>query len=136
RLDPLAEAVLQQGPVAAIGHEADLLALRLQRRDQPKRAGLLADLSLCPVPDWEAEDAQLLLAELVEHIRLVLPIIDRSAQSIAVRAPVDARVVARGQTVGAQRHCLAQQEPELDRLVAPDAGIGRAPLEIRLGDGA
>ena len=65
RLDALAEAVLQQGPVAAIRHEADLLTLRLECCAQAKVRRLFADPSFRPVADRKTQDRQLILAQLV-----------------------------------------------------------------------
>src|SRR5205085_535913 len=93
-LDPLAEAVLEQRPVAAVRDEADLLALWLERGDQAERPCLVADLGLGPVANGKAQDPELLLAKLVEHIGLVLALVDGAPQPKAVGTLIDARIVA------------------------------------------
>ena len=134
-LDPLAEAVFQQRAVAAVRDEADLLALWLERGNQAEGPGLLADLGLGPIADRKAQDRELLLAKLVEHVGLVFALVGGSPQAVTVGTLIDARIVAGRQKVGAQRQRLAQEEAELDRLVAANAGIGRAPLQICLCEG-
>ena len=55
-------------------------------------------------------------------------------QGISVWSALDARIVTRRQPVGSQRQRLAQQEAELDRLIATDARIGGAAIEVGLGE--
>src|SRR5207253_6087876 len=94
-----------------------------------------ANLGLGPVAYGKAQDPELLLAKLVEHVGLVLALVDGAAQPIAAGTLIDARVVAGRQKIGAQRQRLAQEETELDRLVAANAGIGRTSLQVRLREG-
>src|SRR5207237_6770662 len=106
------------------------LALGLQGRLELERRGLLAYLRLRPVPDREAEDAKLLLAKLIEDVRLVLALVHSFAQAVAARAALDACVVAGRQRLRAQGQRLAQQQPEFGRLVTPGAGGEPSPRVI------
>src|SRR5207253_9241756 len=122
-LDLRAKALLQQGPVASVRHKADLLAVGLGGGDEAERGRFLAHLVLRPLADGKAQNAPLTLAQLIEDIRLVLALVDRLAKGIGVGTSLDASVVAGRQRVGAQPQRLAQQQAELDRLVAADARV-------------
>ena len=105
----VAEAFFQQRSITAVSHETDFLAFGLQGRLELERRGLLAYLRLRPVPDREAEDAKLLLAKLIEDVRLVLALVHSFEQVVAARAALDAGVVARRQRLRAEGQRLAQQ---------------------------
>ena len=67
--------------VVAAGHEADLLALGLVRRDQLQAAGDRAHLGLREVAQREAAVPQLVLAQAVEEVRLVLVLVGGAGEA-------------------------------------------------------
>ena len=135
RANLLPKSLLEQVPIAAIGDETDLLALRFQRSDQPQLRCPGANHGLRPFAERKSQHSKLVLAQLVEHVRLVLALIDGLVQRVPLCAVLDASVVTGGKRVGAQRQCFAQQQPEFDHFVAADAGIGRAALQVGVREG-
>src|SRR5438445_6411134 len=129
---PLAIPLLEQRSVAAFGDKADFLALRFQRSYQAALTGVRPDLDLGQLPDREAHPRELVLAELVEHVGLVLLLVRRLVKFKTVGATCNTAIVAGGHHVRAQGQRLAQEEAELDRLVAANARVGRASLEVGL----
>ena len=125
----------QLGAVVAAGHEADLLALGLVGRDESQAARDLADLGLAEVAQREAAVPQLVLAQAVEEVGLVLRLVGRPGEHgpRPVRRLDDAAagVVAGGDGLAAVEVPGATQEgAELDDRVAVDARAGRPALEV------
>ncbi len=128
----------------AAGHEAQLLALRLGRRDEPQVGCDGAHLRLRQFAEREAAVGQLVLAQPVQEVALVLVPIDAGEQ-VTAHTGRAARVghgahpsvvpgrhgIARVQDPG-----TAQERPELDGAVAVDAGTGGAARQVRLGERA
>src|SRR2546427_3681083 len=118
-------------------NEADLLAVGLVGDAQAVPAGDLPDLRFRVGADRKAQVRQLLLGEAREDIRLVLVPVDRAQEPVpAVRGPVHAGVMPRGQELHADPADPAQEEIELDRLVAGDAGVRGAPAGVLPGEAA
>ena len=131
--------------------EAGLLALLFLRHRQPVPAGDFAHLLLAQPAHWKERPRQLPLGQGEEEVGLVLlPV--RPAQEAQVaarlrpfpgrpagrpdRAAGQPRVVASGQEAAAQLLGSPQQEAELHRLVAGDAGIGGQAGGVGGGEGA
>src|SRR5262245_22423355 len=68
----LADVLLDEAGVVVVGHEADLLTLRLVGREQAERARPLAHFGLGQPLEWEAAAAEQLLSQRVEDVALVL----------------------------------------------------------------
>src|SRR5699024_4171731 len=62
--------------IAAIADEADLLALWLVRHGQTKGVREATNLWLCEPTQWELDVAELILIQGVEHVALVLAVVD------------------------------------------------------------
>src|SRR5690606_23387524 len=122
--------------VVAVGHEADLHALGLVGGGQAERAGTRAHLLLVERADREARRRELRGAEVEEEVRLVLRGVRaaQQAQRAARRIARDARVVAGGDRVGAERAGARQQARELEAPVAGDARDRRAAREVGVGE--
>ena len=121
---------LTQGvAVVAAGHEADLLALGLVGGRQAETSGHVPDLRLGQVAEREPGVGQLILAQAVQEVGLVLVRVTGPQQS---GRPVRARLVA-GVVAGRDRLALVlvarptEQRPELDIRVAVHARAGRGP---------
>src|SRR5439155_24325536 len=110
---PVAEPFFQQRSIAPVGHETDFLAFRLQGRLQLERYRFLAYLRLRPIPHREAKETQLILAKLIEHVGLVLALVDGFEQAVAARAALDAGVVAGRQRLRARANALRSSKPNL-----------------------
>ena len=128
---PLPQPAGQPGPGVAVGDEADVVAVGLLRHREAPGGGLLAHLRLGRVAQGEEGPGELVGVEHAEHVRLVLGGVHRPVQLTPPRGPLDdARVVAGGDRVEAQRHRPVEQRRELDPLVAPQARVGRAPGRV------
>jgi hypothetical protein len=119
--------------VVVVGHEADLHALGFVRDPQAALARQPADRVLGEVADREERAAELALAQGEEHVRLVLPRVPPLQERRPPAPPLDARVVARRDEVGAHGVREVHQLPELEVAVAGHAGIGRGAAVV-LGD--
>src|SRR6266545_1974330 len=125
-----AEAALQPAGGVAVGDEADVVGLRLGRGAQPEPGGGRAHLRLGHLADGQLEVGQLLRAEHVEHVGLVLGGVHRSVEP-AVDHP---GVVAGGERVEAERARPGEQPDDLDALVAAGAGVGGAAAGVLGGE--
>src|SRR5438105_9555473 len=114
---------LDEACVVAVGHEADLLALRLVRRGQPARGGQAADLVLGQVADREYGARELLRGQAEQEVRLVLPPVAAAQQAPPPRArvAVRARVMAGGHVLDPQGARALDQALELHLRVAARA---------------
>ncbi len=120
--------------VGAVGHEADVLAVGLLGVGKARSGGDGPHLLLGVLSQRQAQVAELVLAEGIEHIALVL----LGGQSLfqqpaAVFAPGHPGIVAGDHEIGPFLQGLVQQQAEFQIAVAVDAGVGRGPLQIRLG---
>ena len=92
----------QETAIVIVGHEADLLALRLVGRDEAESTRVRADLVLVEIADGEMRRCELRLIERPEEIGLVLARVAPAPQEPAParRIPRDARVMAGGHAGG------------------------------------
>ena len=129
-----AGTLTQRLAVVAAGHEADLLALGLVGGGEPETARDLADLRLGQLAEREPGVLELVLAQAVEEVGLVLVLVPRPAQP---RQPVRPDVPA-GVVTGRDRLAVVEvpgpteQRPELDVRVAVDARARRPAVEVRV----
>ena len=143
--DPLAVAVEQgtglrhpAGPLAqrvavvAAGDEADLLALGLVGRRQTEPARDVADLRLGQLAEREPRVIELVLAQAVQEVGLVLVGVACAQQPRPpVRTDVAPRVVAgRDRLAVVQVARPPEQRPELDVGVAVDARRRRLAAQV------
>ena len=131
--------------VVAAGHEADILAFGAVGRDQTSGPGHRPNLGLGQIAQREKEAGELVLAQTVQYVGLVLG----PVQAAPEKAPVSGRavrasgwtltqrpgVVARGDVVTVVGRGPVQESAELDRLVADNARVGRSPGQIGLNEG-
>src|SRR5262245_57703781 len=139
-VDDRPRRLLPTGPVAeriavvAAGHEADLLALGLVGGHEPELAGDRTDLRLRQLAEREPGVLELVLAEAVEEVGLVLVLVAGSRQprdAVVVDDPP--RVVpGRDRVAVVEMARPAEQRPELHVRVAVDARAGRRAAEIRV----
>src|ERR1044072_2413814 len=115
--------------------EADLHALALVGNDQAGVARDLAHFGLRALAEREARAGELCLRELEEEVALVLRLVDAAVELWPCRPFDDARVVAGGHRVGADRASAREQRIELDEGVATHAGAGRGPRAVVLDEG-
>ena len=83
RLGLPAGPLAQDVAVVAAGHETDLLAVALLGRCQPERSSGVTHLRLGHLAEREARMSQLLLAEAVQEVALVLLGIAAAQEAIA-----------------------------------------------------
>ena len=95
------EVAVDHGRVVAVGHEADLLAVRLVRDTQAPRERDPPDVVFRHLTDREQRARELRLGQGEEEIRLVLAMVDAAQQVI------DAPGVARHAGIVAGRHTSA-----------------------------
>ena len=114
-----------RGGVAA-GDEADVVAVRLARRDKPAPLGLVAHLGLRIGTKREERVRDLLAGQHAQHVGLVLVRIRPAVQLGPAGPLLDARVVACRDGVESQRSGPVHHSGKFDALVAADAGIGGA----------
>ena len=133
-----ARAARQLAPIVAVADEADLLALRLVGGREAVSPRDRAHVGLGEAAQREAGRGELVLAEAVEEVRLVLVAVDALEQPVAAPARdvgvldrVDARVVPRRD--GVARIEMAgppEERAELHLRVAVDARARRAALQV------
>ena len=134
-----AERAGQETAGVAVGHEADVVGVRLGGHRQAPGLGLGAHLRLggC-VPQGEEGPGQALATGDGQDVGLVLGGVDGAAQretlSVAGAAgggaAAQSRVVAGGDGVEAQGQGPLEESVELDALVAAHAGVGGAASAV------
>src|SRR6267143_1660243 len=127
----------QETAIVVVGHEADLLALRLVGRDEAESARVRADLLLVEIADGKMRRCELSLIERPEEIGLVLARVAPPAQEPAPARRVlrDARVMASGHAGGVPGTRPREQRAVFEIYVAGHARHGRAAAPIRVGEG-
>ena len=125
---PRTEMVSQEAVGVAVGHEADVVGVRLRGDRQAPPRGLGPDLVLGRgVPEREHRPGQPIGPDDRQDVRLVLGEVGRPVQlARAVGPQLDPGVVAGAHGVEPQRERLVEQCLELDVLVAAHARVGRA----------
>src|SRR3989442_4754384 len=114
----------------AARHEADLLALRLVGDGQAELARVLAGLQLRHPAKWKHDAPQALAVQVIEHVRLVLRVVDGGVQLRAAGAVDDPRILAGGQPVESELEHAREHEVEAHERIASYAGIRGAALEV------
>ena len=126
----------QEAAIVAVGHEADLLAVRLVGRHQAEPPRVLAHLVLRQIADGKARGGELRLGERPQEVTLVLAAIARAQEREAFRARValHARVVSGGHRSGVPRARAREQGAELQLAIAGHARDRRAAARIAVGE--
>ena len=127
-------AVTKGVAIVTAGHEADLLALRLVGGREAEAPRDLADLRLGQLAEREPGVLELVLAQAVQEVGLVLVrVASPSEPRPSVGTDVAAGVVAgRDGLAVVQMAGSTEQRPELDVGVAVDARARRPAVEIRV----
>ena len=121
-----AERPGQEAARITVRDEADVVGVRLAGDREAARGGLFPDPRLRRVAEREVCAGQLVGGQDTEDIRLVLRRVGGTVQLAPLGAVEDARVVPGRDPVETEGDRLVQQRRELDPLVAPQAGVGRA----------
>ncbi len=110
--------------IVVVGNEADLVAVWLVCDRQLVEPRELAHGSLLVVADWKHRARELRLCERKQEVRLVLGRVCASQEEITAARLFSgqARVVARGDRVGAKPAGPVEQRRELEVAVAMGAG--------------
>ena len=120
--------------VVPIGHEADVLRIRLGRVAQARRLGEGTHLRLGHPAQREAQVIELRLGRAIKEIRLVARRIVGAVQFDTVRARHAADIVSGRKAIRTQLARHAEQVGELGPHVAADAGHRGAPRKIFVGE--
>ena len=131
--------LLHDVAVAALGNEADVLAVVLVGDGKTQLARQRARLVLGEVAEREAQEIELVLRRGEKEIALVAVEVGRAEQRAAAADGARAHVMAGRHRRGVELARRGEQVGELDRLVAGDAGDRRLAsgiaLRERLDDG-
>src|SRR5438552_12352503 len=114
----------------AARHEADLLALRLVGDGQAELARVLADLQLRHPAERKHDAPKALVVQVIEHVRLVLGVVDGGVELWAPGTLHHPRVVAGGQPVESELDHAREHEVEAHERIASHAGIRGAAIEV------
>src|SRR3989449_6602157 len=114
----------------AARHEADLLALGLVGDGQAELARVLAGLQLRHPAERKHDAPKALAVQVIEHVGLVLGVVDGGVQLWATGTLHDPRVVAGGQPVESEVEHAREHEVEAHERIASHAGIRGAALEV------
>src|SRR3989442_8419725 len=115
--------------------EADLLALGLVGDGEAELAGVLADLTLGHAAEREQDAPEPLAVQAIEHVRLILRVVDGGVQLRAAGAVDHPRVVACRKPVESKLEHAGGHEVEAHERVAAHAWIWRAALEVGAVEG-
>ena len=127
-----ATAACDESRVVAVGHEADVLALGLFRRDEAVGAGHLAHLVLGQLAQRKQHVGERVLGEVVQHVALILSRVTRPQKlpTPGRLVPAAPGVMSRGHVIEPQLAPALLQRLEFQEPITGDAGVGRAALEI------
>jgi len=101
---------------------------KIQLFNDPFLTMLRQRLPLGDFAERKHDRRELLLGQAMQEVRLVLGAVDGLEKlDLAVRGAPQARVVARGDAVGAERQRMVEERAELDLAVAEDVRVRRAP---------
>ena len=133
-----ATAALDEPRIVAVGHEADVLALGLRRRDEAAGTGQLAHLAFGQLAQRKQHMGQRVLGKVVQHVALVLGGVacPQKLPASRGRIPPAPGVVPRGHVVEPQLAAALLERLELQEPIAGNARVGRAALEIGVAEGA
>ncbi len=120
--------------IFAVGHETYILAVRLFGDGQAEFLRQLARLRLRQFAQGKAQIFQLLARGGEQEIALIARGLVGAPELRPAWAQLAAHIMARGQAICPQIAGHAQQILELHLLVAPNAGDGRGPRQIGIGE--
>jgi hypothetical protein len=126
----LRQVTRQEFAERPLADEADAGGVALGVVRQARFAREPAHIGLEQVAQGKHRARELRLREPVEEIALVLAGVEALQQDEAPIALFDARVVAGGDALGAERQCMVEERLELDLGVAHHVGVGRAPRAV------
>ena len=128
--------VPEEGGVVPAGDKADVLTVRLPGAGEAPRLRKGPHIPLLQLSQRQKQPAELLLGEGVEEIALVLAPVPAPEEPPAARAGVEIHpgIVPRGDAADPQVLRPAQKGVELHKPVAPDAGVGGAPVPVGGGE--
>ena len=112
--------------VVIIVYEADLLRVGFVEDRKIEPAGDPSDIRLVILADRKQHFPEPLLRCTEEHVALVLVAVDAPQKPRRAGAPVDPRIMARGDEPGAHLPGIGMQLAELQPVIASDAGVRRA----------
>src|SRR5262249_23575843 len=132
-----ARAIGDEVGVRSSRDEADVLALPLVGHGKLERRGNRAHLGFAERPDGKQRPRELRLSESEQEVALVLVAAGRLPWREAVGGgAADGRVVAGGESRGAERSRVFPEGVELDVAVAQRARVRRAAGQIGRREGA
>jgi hypothetical protein len=120
--------------VAALRHEADVLAVLLLRYREAKLARDRPRLVLGQVAEREAQEVELLLGRGEQKVALVAVQVDRTEQRPPPRDRARSHIMAGGHCTRAELAGRLQQIGELDGLIAGHAGDRRLAARVAVGE--
>ena len=120
------DVLRQEAAEIAFADETDAGGILLGMRGQRRFAGQFANTRFLDAAQRKQRGGQLLLAQRVQEIALILGRIHGAQQPVTTVAPIHACVVAGGDFLRAQRLRLVQKRLELDLPVAQHVGVGGA----------
>ena len=118
------------GGIVAVRGKADILAVPFARVAEALRLGDGARLALAHGPQREERVRKLPLRHGIEHIALVLRLVERLLENVSLPRTGDARIVAGDDLFAAELLGAAEERVELHAPVALDAGVRRAGAPI------
>jgi len=128
--DHIYAAVLLQKPrVISIRHKADVLTVGLVGVDEARLTGAPADGGLVIFAHGQQQVGQLVLAQLVENVALILAPVPAPEKAVFAGGFIKLHpgVVPGGQVIIPQQQGSLQQGAEFQTAVAINAGVGGAP---------
>ena len=127
--------ILDEVKVVVVGHEADFLALRLVVDRQVLVPGDRPDLGLGEFADREQHPVKQLGGEPEEDVGLILRSIESPRDPVrSVGRSGDPGVMAGGDEIGPHLLAVFPEPAELEPDVAHHAGVGRAAVEVFVGE--
>src|SRR6185503_2923539 len=130
-LEAIGKALLQEVEIRAPLDEADVLALPLVRYRELEAPRDRTDLVLREISHRKERLPERVLREAPENVGLILRVILRAEERrYAVRLHAPARVVAGRHELAVEPLRRAEELPELEPVVALDAGVRGAPREV------
>ena len=130
RSRPPLDATAEKRRATAARDEAHVHALLLVRGSQAQIVGAGAHLGLRHLADRKPGPVDLPPSEHVEHVRLVLVVVDPTGDGATVRGVDDAGVVTGRDLLETELVGALEQPPELHGAVAFDAGIRRLSRRV------
>ena len=125
-----ARVARDKASVVAVRHKADILTVRLVRVVEALLLRDAARLALVHRAERQTRVRELLLRERIEHVTLVLALIERLFEKPPPVFLFDARVMARDDGVAAKNAGALVETLEFQIAVAVDAGVRRRTVLV------